>query len=190
MEPADVAQRLDDAERVLLLAPTLDRDEAGSTCEQLMAAEPTAPGLYVSLVRQADDVVASWYDGPDAPPLAVVTLQSRGPAAAGAAPSTRTEVVSDPGDLTGMGIAVTECLDALPPEPRVCFDSLTVLLQYVDVERAFRFLHVLSRYLADVDGSLHVHLDPATGDDEAVATLASLFDAVASYEEGDWSVTA
>lgn len=187
MDAAQVGERTADARRVLLLAPTLADADATAACGGLMAPDEGHPGLYVSLVRPVADVVETWRELGGGDSVAVVTLKSR---SAAAAPPVRTEVLSDPGDLTGMGIAVTECLDSLPSGVRVCFDSLTVLLQYVDVERAFRFLHVFSRYLADADGSLHVHLDPAAGDPETVATLAPLFDAVVRYEDGAWTVSA
>jgi hypothetical protein len=89
--------------------------------------------------------------------------------------------VADPGDLTGLGMALQDCLRAWQGdgyEVGLCFDSLSILLQYADLERAYRFLHVLTRRLSTVDASSHFHLDPAAHDERTVARLSALFDSV------------
>jgi hypothetical protein len=84
---------------------------------------------------------------------------------------------SNPADPTGLGIAIARCLDAFGAPPTVCFDSLTVLLQYVETGGVFRFLHTMPRYLASVDAGVHAHLDPAAVDDRTVTSHSSLSDA-------------
>lgn len=183
---------LADAERVLLLSSTLSDGEERRVCRALMG-EQSDELLYVSLVRSVDDVVAEWQGAPGVDSLAVVTVETtRGNAAdvgTASALDLRTEYVSSPDDLTGLGIAITETLDGFDgPAPAVCFDSLTVLLQYADAEQTFRFLHVLSRYLSDASVSFHAHLDPVTQEDRTLSTLATLFDGLARYEDGEWQV--
>lgn len=122
--------------------------------------------LVVALRQQPDDWRAS---RGDVPPTWFVTTDQH-------ADSIRT--VADPGDLTGIGIAVSEFLEWLPADTRpcVCLDSLTTLLQYCEPDRAYRFLQVLSGRVLDADGTLHCHADPSAHDDAALDKLAGLFD--------------
>lgn len=97
--------------------------------------------------------------------------------------------VSSPGDLTGLGMRIADCLSAWEGDGNrtvVCFDSLTPLLQFVDTSRAFRFLHMVLSRLAAVDAAAHVHMDPTAHDEQTVTTLASLFDVVVRLQDGGW----
>ena len=105
-----------------------------------------------------------------------------------------TTAVSDPSDLTGIGIKVNQCLSAWEDDDVptvVCFDSVTTLLQYVDTRRAFRFLHVLSRRVRSVDGVAHYHVDPAAHDEQTLATIEGVFSDVYRYDEetDSWSTS-
>jgi len=95
---------------------------------------------------------------------------------------TTIEQVASPANLTQLGIQLTSCLDSLPDADAdaqlvVCFDSVTALLQYVDVEQAFKFLHILTDRFSDANALAHFHLDPAAHAEETVNTLLPLFDA-------------
>ncbi|MFD1634489.1 RAD55 family ATPase [Haloplanus ruber] len=95
--------------------------------------------------------------------------------------------VNSPADLTGMGVAFTEAVEAVgsPPRLRLGFVSISTLLQYVDAERAFSFLHVLSRRTSAA-GYLGVYsLDPTTHEDRFVNVVTSIFDAVIELREED-----
>jgi hypothetical protein len=86
------------------------------------------------------------------------------------------ETVNAPTDLTGVGIAVTEFLDASDGATAVCFDSVTALLQYVDMDTAFEFLHVFAGRLHRHGAVGHFHMDPGAHDPQVVAQVASLVD--------------
>ncbi|WP_162562316.1 DUF7504 family protein [Salinigranum rubrum] len=93
----------------------------------------------------------------------------------------RTWYASSPSDLTGIGISTTDALSAVHAEgkrPRVVVDSPSTLLQYNDIERVYRFLHVLNSRVRALDGVTIqiIHADAHT--DREVATLAHLFDSV------------
>ena len=102
------------------------------------------------------------------------------------------ESVADPGDLTGLGMALQDCLRAWQDDGYdvgLCFDSLSILLQYAEVERVYRFLHVLTRRLSTAGASAHFHLDPAAHDERTVARLSALFDSVVEVtSDGDRTV--
>ena len=87
-----------------------------------------------------------------------------------------------PDDLTGIEIAVTDGLPYPDGTTVFCFDSLTALLQYVDLDRAYRFLHALVERLWGAGAYAHFHVDPGAHDPETVVTLAALFDAVVATD--------
>jgi hypothetical protein len=102
------------------------------------------------------------------------------------------ERVSSPNDLTALGIRVADHLERWREagiRPSVCFDSLTVLLQYVDVETAYKFVHVLTTRIANADARAHFHLDPRTLDERELSTIESVFSAVARHDGSSWNVS-
>ena len=103
------------------------------------------------------------YDGSDGPPV-----------------PTTIETVADPADLTALGVAVTKCVRESGSNTRLagCVRSLTGLLQYVELDRAYQFLDVLTSSMAGTDGRVHYHIDPSAHDERTMNTLISLFDAV------------
>lgn len=95
--------------------------------------------------------------------------------------------VAQPGDLTGLGIALTDRLTDVS-ESRgqlvMCFETVASLLQYSDLERVFRFLHGLTGQVMAADALMHVHLDISSHDDRTLNSLTTLFDAVVDVTDG------
>jgi hypothetical protein len=90
-------------------------------------------------------------------------------------------LIDSAGNLTDFGITLTEVLDRYRDTDRpvsLCFQSLTVLLQYADDDVVYRFLHTLTTHLRTlgVVGHFHLHADAHT--EETVARLRPLFDRV------------
>ncbi|WP_248897189.1 RAD55 family ATPase [Haloplanus halobius] len=97
------------------------------------------------------------------------------------------ERLSSPGNLTGMGVGFTRAVDGMgtPSTARVGFLSISTLLQYVDDQRTFSFLHVLLRR-SSAAGYLGVYsIDPTTHDEKFVNVVTSIFDAVIDVREVD-----
>lgn len=93
--------------------------------------------------------------------------------------------VRDPTDASDLGITISLYLQdwATDDAPTVLgFHSLTGMLDHVDVETGFRFLHVLGRRLADTETSGRFYLDPSTVDERTVRTLRPVFDEVVERE--------
>jgi hypothetical protein len=59
------------------------------------------------------------------------------------------------------------------------------MLQYVDVETAYEFLHTITGQLYAADARAHFHVDPTAHDAETVDAIASLFDAVVTLGDAD-----
>ena len=98
--------------------------------------------------------------------------------------------LSNPADLTGLGIEVSRFLDRSrrrDAETKICVRSLTALLQFTDLRRTFRFLHVLAGRVEAAGAVAHYHLDPDAHDDQTVGSLTSLFDAAVEPDGGQWT---
>jgi hypothetical protein len=109
--------------------------------------------------RVQSGAIASSESGPDAPDLEVLT--------------------ANPNDLTGLGMELNNALTALSRTDNdvyVCFDSVTALLQFVDTESAYKFLHMFTGQLHQVDARAHFHMDPEAHETRTVSRLKTTFD--------------
>jgi hypothetical protein len=183
MDPGAPLAAVEDASRVLFLAPQLEAS-TDSHCRTHLAEATGGPVLQVSFRAEPGGLVADWREHVGELPaeFAVVVVGSPGEELA-SPESVEIRTVSGAGDLTELGIAITRSLDGFEgSRPAVCLDSLTLLLQYVETEVAFRFIHTMGRYFAAADATVHAHLDPGAVDDRAVNSLVSLFDGVLVHE--------
>ncbi len=182
---------LEDAANVLVLAPPLADGVRKAYYERLLPVDPAARNvLAVQYSRTASRFLEEWDRHLGAPPrrFGIVDV-GEATSAAGGADVDRGAValVESPSDLTGIGMKVGSYLDSHGDgDTVVSFDSLTVLLQYVDLERAFRFLNAIASQVREVGALAHYHVDPNAHDDRVLATLASLFDGVARFDDGTW----
>lgn len=206
---------LDPPASVLVLGPQMEPAVDGACASLLSDADPLRGNvLLVTLLESPDrrlDALRRWA-GQLPGRVAVVSvgdsMRSAGAAGASNWPGSaagagadhgtgsasrgniRTTSVSDPGDLTGIGVKIEQVLSAWTDEDaptRTCFHSLTCLLQYADLDRVFKFLHVLTSRIEASNGLAHFHMDPTAVDDRTLATVRSLFDVVSEYEDGGWT---
>jgi hypothetical protein len=189
------------ANSTLLLTPSFG-DEAD--CVDLLhpdAAEETNV-LWVSYTKSPDQQLRRWREHTDERPaeMGMVSVEDSTRSVAAEAggnggpsgpslPETNApvETVNSPNDLTGLGIRITEFLTDWEDNGNrtvVCFDSLTALLQYVDLETAYEFLHIITGRMAKTDAFAHFHMDPDAHDDQTVAIITSLMDAVVETDDG------
>ncbi|WP_136717739.1 RAD55 family ATPase [Halorientalis salina] len=97
--------------------------------------------------------------------------------------------VSSPGDLTGIGIGITKCLESLhgsgATEGRLALISLSTMLTYTDRETVFKFCHVLSSRL-DAAGYIGVFtIDTGAHEEQTLQVLKQAFDGLIEVREGD-----
>lgn len=174
----------------LLLAPALDDD-----------AEDGVFGTLTESPSETNLLVVSYLDGPDEwlPDLRAYaetlpadvgfvrvgeTTRSAATATANVAPDSRfpaVNAVSDPADLTGLGILVSEYFERWAETDRrtvLYVDSVTALLQFVELDQAYRFLHVLGGRVRSVDGTAYYRLDPDAHESRTLAVLRNLMDSV------------
>jgi len=97
--------------------------------------------------------------------------------------------VSSPGDLTGIGIGITQGLEALTnggaTEGRFALDSLSTMLTYTDRKTVFQFCHVLS---SRFDSAGYVGLftiDSEAHDEQTVQVIKQAFDGMVEIRNED-----
>lgn len=96
------------------------------------------------------------------------------------------DAVPDPADLARLGVYASEYLEAWDGNGRetvVYLDSLTELLENVDLDQAFKFLHILASRVESVDGRGYYLVDPAAHDDYSLAVVRELVDSVVALDE-------
>lgn len=194
----------DDARSLLVLASPLE-EQTAAICGDLLSTDDASTTNYLSVAldETPHDRLDHWrrHATPALPAKVGIVACGETTRAATATSDTgttryagsdvRVTGVSSPGDLTGLGIAVERCLSAWDGDEHrtvACIDSLTTLLQYVDVRRAFRFLNVLLARFAFVDAVVHAHVDPDAHDAKTLATIESLFDAVIERDDEEWQL--
>lgn len=193
----ETADGLSGANSTLLLSPSLAGDEEGACIDLLCPEEAASQNmLLVSYTKSPDAQLRRWRSHSDEQPanLGIVTVEDStrsvaaqsGGDAGNFGPNGPVETVSSPNDLTGLGIRITEYLTTWEENGHrtvVCFDSLTALLQYVELETAYEFLHIITGRMAAVDAFAHFHMDPGAHDEQTVESITSLMDAVVEVDD-------
>ncbi|QKY20388.1 hypothetical protein B4589_008350 [Halolamina sp. CBA1230] len=194
-----LSERLTGANSTLLLTSSFTDEEH---CAELLNPDAAAETnvLWVSYTKSPDKQLRRWREHTDERPaemgmvsvedstrsVAAETGGNGGPGGP-SLPETNApvETVNSPNDLTGLGIRMTEFLtdwEGNDNRTVVCFDSLTALLQYVELETAYEFLHIVTGRMAKTDAFAHFHMDPEAHDDQTVAIVTSLMDAVVEVD--------
>jgi len=183
---AELHSQLDGATNVLLAEPALGTGR--ETCTSLLLDDSdTRSVVFVSYTRQASACVDQLADAGGVDDLGVITVGDS--SAAVDDTSVVTENVSTPSDLTGLGIQIGEFLSEFDAPVTLCFDSLTSMLQYVDVQTAYEFLHAITGQVHAAGARAHFHIDPSAHSEEDVAGVASLFDARVTVTDDGQEVT-
>lgn len=161
----------------------------GRSCfEPFDRVDPVDTSLVV-ITRSPDETLRRWRQVHADPPadmnIVSISDQSRSVATRDSATGTPTAdgiwTVSHPGDLTGIGIALTEILSEQTDLDRrfaVCFEALGAVLQYAPVKPAYRFLHQLTTQLGRAGAIAHFHVARYQFVDGPVNRIRPLFDDV------------
>lgn len=159
-----------------------------SCFEPFARVDPVETSLAV-VTRSPSETLPRWRRVHTDPPadVSVVSIsdQARSVAtddpAAGAPTGDGIWAVSHPGDLTGIGIALTEIVaEQATPDRRlvICFEALDAVLQYAPVKPAYRFLHQLTTRLERADAVAHFHVARYQFGDGPADRIRPLFDDV------------
>jgi len=97
--------------------------------------------------------------------------------------------LSSPGEITGMGIGITKCMENLAnngaDSGRFALDSLSTILTYTDKKTVFKLCHILSSRF-DTAGYLGVlTIDSAAHDEQTLQVIKQAFDGMIEIREND-----
>jgi KaiC/GvpD/RAD55 family RecA-like ATPase len=121
-------------------------------------------------------------------PVAVVDCVTRQQGVGEIRDDDRIKYTSSPVDMTGIGIKLSEFLQAFYEERniernRIMLHSLSTLLMYADLQTVFRFLHVFTGRIQSVGGLGLFAIDASAHDDRTMNTLKQLFDGIVTTSE-------
>ena len=146
--------------------------------------------IVVTTKDNADRVLADYekrvaYEGR---PVAVVDCVTRQQGVSDVRDDERIKYASSPVDMTGIGIKLSEFLQAFYQDRgieqnRIMVNSLSTLLMYSDLQTVFRFLHVFTGRIQSVDALGLFCIDSSAHDDQTLNTLTQLFDGIITTSE-------
>jgi hypothetical protein len=195
-----LVELIDGASNVLLVGPTgvpVGHDICSQLCD--VDTDGNRRRLLITTEHSADerlDALRPYTDEPfDETTIIVVGDQVRSNDSS--EPSTQQvgeetvviEALHDPMDLTRLGVLINKYLGKGETPPVICFHTLNGILQFVGIEKMFRFLHILQARVRSVGGQAHYQIDPSSVEEQSVSTLRSLFDFTIWYDE-DGSISA
>lgn len=181
----------DSGDSILLLGPIGGEVDINACQACLGGGESNVGGiLFVTFTERPNEKIQSFRERYGELPQRVTVVTSAGTESDSVvesdsmATTISTKNVADPGDLTKLGLTINRAYNdltvGLDGAPYVCFNSITVLLQYTTTKRAFRFLQLLNKRL---DANAHYHMDPSAHEQQTVITFEQLFDTVVEYDE-------
>jgi len=134
----------------------------------------------IIVTTEAIDVLGDIYQHTDTKaPLGVVDCRAGSDHTLDIDANTVTQVTA-PDELTEMGIALSELLEAFTAREtdrvRVVFHSLSTLLAYNSLETVFRFIHVCIGRVEAAGGVGLYTVDTTAHDTQSLTTLRQLFD--------------
>lgn len=192
VDDADLTDEVGDASNVFLLAPTFTPG-VETWCSDLLvrASGESGATLYVGNRSPNSYIEKLQRHASSALPREIVFLTlgetKRSPSNEGGVATEHDDIdvvvrsVESPGNLTKIGVELNDVLTgwaSTEAKVSICFESLTPLIQYSDVEKVYRFLHVLTNQVKSVDAKAHYHLDPGAHDQTDVNLLLTMVDAV------------
>ena len=179
---------VDPGTNVLLTGPPLSGKR--SIMMDILAAgtERDEGAIVVTTKDGADRVLRDYekriaYEGEPVAVVDCVTRQQGGETRE----SDRIKYASSPVDMTGIGIKLSEFLQAFGDrgidQNRVMVHSLSTLLMYSDLQTVFRFLHVFTGRVQSVNGLGLFSIDSTAHEDQAMNTIKQLFDGIITVPE-------
>ncbi len=175
----EILTQLDGTTNVLLAEPPMGQGR--DICTSLLLDQyPTPSVLFVTYTRTVRACVDELDALDDVQNIGVITVGNS--STAGVDDRVVTESVSTASDLTGLGITIGKFLSEWDSPVFVCFDSLTSMLQYVDLQTAYEFLHAITGQIHAAGAKSHFHIDPNAHDEKHVGAITSLFDGKISLE--------
>jgi len=186
--PESVAPAVDSGSSILISGPSLTQKPQLTLQLQARGARDGHGALCVTTRDPAVDVAERYRELLGGADQHRWFIDAAGTSEAGSkSGNAPIRYIASPDDLTGIGIEFSDVAEAAEQSTtrglRVGFDSLSMLLQYTDLQRSFRFLHVFTSQISARDWLGLFTLDPEAHDEQAVSTIKQLFDGVIELRE-------
>lgn len=98
-----------------------------------------------------------------------------------------TQRVSSPGDLTGISIGTAKLMQQFTSQDissvRHGLVSISTLLQYLELDTVFKFLHIYTSRISDTQGLGIFTVDNAAHDSQTINTVMNEFDGILELRE-------
>ena len=198
MNIQELKEEIQHASNVLVLAPITPT--GNRACMELIAsASPTETNLaLVTYMQPPDQWVDSWRKNINDLPHKAEFIHASGMSEYNSYEDRTPENVSttgvDPTDPMEIIVPLSEQLEQWTndnKQPVVAVQTLTVLLEYIDFDTAFRYLHILTHRVQAAGAIGYYQIDPDVHDPETINTLKTLFDTVVEVSDDgtNWSTT-
>ncbi|WP_435334397.1 DUF7504 family protein [Haloarchaeobius sp. TZWWS8] len=159
---------------------------------ELLAGDSRAESAraLITTRKGADRVEREYRDvHPDVGRLGVVDCVSRQRGFSGSHSSENRRYVSDPGDLTGIGIRTSEFMRQFQTDDdlddvRVGLHTSSTVLMYTDLRRVFQFVHVLTGRIESA-GFVGVFVVDTPTADDTIELLKQPFDGLVETRDDD-----
>lgn len=174
----------DPGTNVLVQAPSLSSERQHRCLDLLAADDPSRLDvLRITYSGNPEEMIEQWREQIGAMPartgIVVVGGSTEFEQTTEAETGEQVAVTTaNPNDITGLGMQLNNYLNDVSSDTQlvVCLDSLTELLQFVDVQSAFKFLHMFTGQLRDAGAIGHFHIDPNAHEPQTVSRLKPAFD--------------
>lgn len=186
----------------LVLAPHLHEQDKETCLDLLTSDEPAEENILTITFREGVETKVDRWDqmvGTQPNEFAVVdmdvmtrSMSSRTQGEKTDNPSRPTvRSISNPSDLSTLRQEIRTQLsnwEDNDARTAVCFQSLTMLREYVEDDELFRFLHTILSDLDHFETIAHFHLDPNSVEESAITTIEPFFDAVVRLSANETGV--
>ncbi|SHL65809.1 helix-turn-helix transcriptional regulator [Haladaptatus paucihalophilus] len=198
MNVRKIEEDLQGASNVLVLAP-LTPDGNRAHMELVASTRPENVSLAaVTYTQPPGQWLGDWERSVGRSPREVRFIHASGMAQSETydeqTSNTVTTEVVDPTDPMEIIVPLSDRLKEWSngeTQPVVSVQTLTVLLEYVDFDTAFRYLHILTHRIQAAGGIGYFQMDPDIHDPETTNTLKTLFDVVVEISDNgaEWTTT-
>ncbi|WP_458187806.1 helix-turn-helix transcriptional regulator [Haladaptatus sp. NG-WS-4] len=189
---------LQDASNVLVLAP-LTPDGNRAHMELVASTPPAEMSLAaVTYTQPPNQWLGDWEKSVGTLPRETRFIHASGMSQSEShdeqTPEGVTATIVNPTDPMEIIVPLSDHLEEWTDgetQPVVSVQTLTVLLEYVDFDTAFRYLHILTHRVQAAGALGYFQMDPDIHDPETINTLKTLFDVVVEVSEdgAEWTTT-
>lgn len=179
---------VEDGTNLLLLGPPLSGKEE-MVNEILYHGISSGEGGIIVTTNSPAEEVLKWFERRDPDHDREILLAIDCIPQPRAESGERVRKISDPTNLTGINVAISEFVDRLRSRGvermRICINSISTLLVYSDLKTVFRFLHTLTGRVRAMNALGVYVLEDGMHDEHVASTIKQLMDEMVHIRMND-----